>query len=62
MLKYHAVSRNDCQNHGRPILELPEKQFNRTVGPPKPIASLTDSNQQESISKNQGKLQATAFH
>ena len=35
--------------------------MNRTVEPPKPIAFLTYSDQQESISNIQGKLQAIAF-
>ena len=55
MLKYHAL-RYGCRNHVRYLLDLPNKQFNRTVEPPKPIAFPTDSE-----GKNQGKLAATAF-
>ena len=43
------------------FLDLPHKQYNRTVEPPKPIAFLTDSDQQESIRKVQGKLQIITF-
>ena len=61
MFKYHAVSRNDSRNHVRYIFDFPNKKFNRTVEPLKPMAFLTDSDQQESIGKIQGKLQTTAF-
>ena len=54
MLRYHAVSCNDRQNHVRHLLDLATKQFNRTFETLKPIAFLKDSDQQESKSKNQG--------
>ena len=41
-------------------MDLPYKQFNKKVERPKPFAILIDSNQQESNSEIQGKLQATA--
>ena len=61
MLRYRAISRNDCQNHKNCLLDLPNKQFNRTVEPAIPIAVLAGSDQQESISKILGKIQAYAF-
>ena len=57
MLRYHAISRNNCENYVR---HLPNSHLSRTVKP-KPTAFHTDSDQQESISKNQGKIQAPAF-
>ena len=60
MLRYHAVSHNDCQNHVL-FLHFRKKQFNTTAEPPKPIAFLTDSDQRQSNDTFQGKLQATAF-
>ena len=43
-------------------MDVANKQFNGLVEPPKPIAFLTDSDQQESrIRKFQGKIQAIAF-
>ena len=43
------------------LVDLANKQFNRTVESPKPFAFLADSDQQESISQIRGNFQATAF-
>ena len=61
MLRYQAVSHKGCENHNRYLSDLHNKYLNRTVEHPKSIAFLTDSDQDESISKNQSKRQATAF-
>ena len=47
--------------HVRYLSDVANKQFNGLVEPPKPIAFLTDSDQQESRSKFPCKIQAIAF-
>ena len=61
MARYHAISRSVCQDHLLYLLNLPNKEFNRTVEPANPIAFPTDSDQQEKMSEVQGRIQATAF-
>ena len=61
-IRSQAVSRNDCQNQVRYLLDLTKKQLNRNLEPLKPTAFLTDSDQQESICIIQGNFKATAFY
>ena len=51
MPRYHASGHKVCQKHVQYLLDLPNKQFNRTIYPSKPIEFRGDPDQQKSTCK-----------
>ena len=61
MVKYHAMTRKDCQSYVRYIWEVFGPRSNRTMTmePAEPIALLIVLEQQKNLIRNQGPMQAT---
>ena len=59
MVRYHAVTRYDCQSHVSFLLELSGPGSNRTLESPQTLVFLTDSGQQNYLIRIQSSLQAT---
>ena len=60
MVRYHAVTRNDCQRRTRFLFELSVPRANRTIVPPQTFALLAGLEQQNNLILIQGPMQATA--
>ena len=57
MVRYHAVTKNDCQIYVRYLLELSNAYTNQTLEHHEPIAFQTVSKQQNDLIRIQGPIQ-----
>ena len=61
MVRYHAVTRNDCQSHAPYILELSDPRSNRTNEPLQHIAFYIDFAQRNNVVLIKGPMQTAAL-